>query len=146
MNNRKLITNLAMSYLGTPYIWGGNKPDGFDCSGFVLYIMRQVYDHKLPDMTADRLMGLMDKYPDWAMRLKEEKRLPLDCDGSLVFYGYEGRATHVMMTISRTHCIGAVNGNSQITTVEEAHSRNASVQVRRIDYRDDMLAIFEPRI
>jgi len=45
-----------------------------------------------------------------------------------------------------TFCIGAVNGNSQITTIEEAHRRNASVQVRRIDYRDDILAILEPRM
>lgn len=27
----------AVTHLGTPYVWGGYSPDGFDCSGFVSY-------------------------------------------------------------------------------------------------------------
>ena len=32
------VVALAMSYLGVPYVWGGASPNGFDCSGFTLYI------------------------------------------------------------------------------------------------------------
>ncbi|NLH79067.1 MAG: C40 family peptidase [Acidobacteria bacterium] len=29
------IVSDAMSYLGTPYVYGGTGPDGFDCSGLI---------------------------------------------------------------------------------------------------------------
>jgi len=32
----------AMSQLGTPYVWGGASPGGFDCSGLVMWAFAQV--------------------------------------------------------------------------------------------------------
>ena len=38
---RQRIVADAKVLLGTPYVWGGSTPKGFDCSGFVQYIMNQ---------------------------------------------------------------------------------------------------------
>ncbi|MCP1143718.1 C40 family peptidase [Lysinibacillus endophyticus] len=34
----KKVIELANTFIGTPYLYGGNTPEGFDCSGFVRYV------------------------------------------------------------------------------------------------------------
>lgn len=36
------VCDMAMSFLGTPYRFGGASPSGFDCSGLVHYVYREV--------------------------------------------------------------------------------------------------------
>ncbi len=35
------VVKTALKYLGVPYVWGGETPSGFDCSGLTLYVFRQ---------------------------------------------------------------------------------------------------------
>lgn len=39
---QKQVVDLCQNMLGVPYAWGGTTPRGFDCSGFVQYIYRQM--------------------------------------------------------------------------------------------------------
>lgn len=41
------IVSSARQYLGTRYVYGGSSPNGFDCSGFTMYIYQQ-YGYSLP--------------------------------------------------------------------------------------------------
>jgi cell wall-associated NlpC family hydrolase len=36
------VVGIAMQYLGTPYVYGGSSPGGFDCSGLVMYVFNQI--------------------------------------------------------------------------------------------------------
>ena len=34
------ISQYALQYVGSPYVYGGSSPSGFDCSGFTTYVMK----------------------------------------------------------------------------------------------------------
>lgn len=64
----------ALGYHGVPYLWGGESPSGFDCSGLLLYVYRQ---HGVP----------LPHYSG-AQFLLGEKVAPADLrSGDAVFFG-----------------------------------------------------------
>ncbi len=39
---RSEVVSIAKRYLGAPYVWGAAGPNSFDCSGFTMFVYRQV--------------------------------------------------------------------------------------------------------
>ena len=128
-----IAMQVAMHYLGTPYVWSGDDFSGFDCSGFVIEVLKSV--GLLPssgDWTADNLMSLFSRN-----EVNEPYR------GCLVFYG-RSKAIHVELCISNELSIGASGGGSTTTSLAEAIKRNAYIKIRPINRRQDVLGYYNP--
>lgn len=48
------FVRVAQRYAGTPYVWGGESRNGFDCSGFIIVVMRDLGYRALPHSAAEQ--------------------------------------------------------------------------------------------
>lgn len=76
------VVAYASNFLGTPYVWGGTTPAGFDCSGFTQYVYRH-FGVSLGRTTYDQINNGVAVSKD---------QLEV---GDLVFFGRGGNPTHM---------------------------------------------------
>jgi cell wall-associated NlpC family hydrolase len=132
----KLLYDYALSFIGLPYIWGGDDAvAGFDCSGLVQELLAAIGADPAGDQNAQTLHD----------HFLANGKLGVMGLGALVFYGKSTKEiSHIVMMLDDKSCIGADGGGS--TTVDRAAAikANAFVKVRPFDYRKDMVAIVMP--
>lgn len=133
-----LLIRYAFSFVGVPYVYGGNNPiSGLDCSGYVCEVLRfgGVIGNK-EDLGAQ---GLYD-------RLERDSSFGLRGPGCLAFFGKSlTEITHVAFMVDTFRIIEAGGGDSTTTSVEEAKKRSAFVRGRLLTYRGDLVGTLKPK-
>lgn len=94
-STRKSIVDLAQSFLGTPYLWGGKSSLGFDCSGFVQSVFI-AHDIELP----------RDSYLQ-ADRFVNEIKLHEAQPGDLLFFAEKNEISHLAISLGGNDLINA---------------------------------------
>jgi cell wall-associated NlpC family hydrolase len=130
---RKLALKIAFKFLGKPYLWGGDDPSGFDCSGYCIEILKSVA--RLPrkgDWTAAGLARM------WPVASNPQP-------GDLVFWATSsGRIIHVEMCLGKGLAIGASGGSRHTLTYQDAIKQNAYIKIRPILSRPGVWGYVNP--
>jgi hypothetical protein len=107
-NNRNYIVSTALSFLNSPYLWGGKTPFGIDCSGFTQMVYK-INGYKL--------------YRDAKDQANQGKTLSFIEEseaGDLAFFNNdEGDIIHVGIILQNNHIIHA-SGKVRIDRIDHS--------------------------
>ncbi|CAJ2230476.1 C40 family peptidase [Companilactobacillus paralimentarius] len=89
------VISTAKKYLGTPYVWGGKTPSGFDCSGFTSYVYNEATGKNIGSYTvAQESAGTQEAVSQASA-------------GDLLFWGGKGSSYHVAIYLGNNQYIAA---------------------------------------
>jgi cell wall-associated NlpC family hydrolase len=114
----------ALGLVGTPYRYGGNTPEsGFDCSGLVTYVYRDMLDLRLPRSSRElaHVQG---------PRIAPQKL----ATGDLVFFGDGGNVSHVGIYVGEGRFVHApsTGGTVRLDHLDGAYWRDHYSGARRV--------------
>ncbi len=117
------IVDYAYTLLGSPYVWGGTSPSGFDCSGFTKYVYN-AFGYSLNRTAAQQLSN------GYSVSMSELQV------GDLVFfnrtYSSSAAATHVGIYVGNGNFIHAASGGVKVTSLSDTYYASRYVGARRI--------------
>lgn len=114
------IEATAKSYLGTPYVWAGTTPSGFDCSGYTQYVFKQ-HGINLPRTAAEQFnvgtsvsKGNLQK-------------------GDLVFFEtYKKGPSHVGIYLGNGQFINSNNSGVSISSINSSYWSSRYLGAKRV--------------
>lgn len=107
---RERVVQAGLSAIGTPYSWGGDDAaEGFDCSGLVLFVYREIAGLELP-----RTARQQRSHGDTVSNKQQLK------PGDLVFFATRGRGTtsHVGIYIGQNKFVHAPRRGAKVRVDE----------------------------
>lgn len=115
------LVNSAYQYLGVPYVFGGNTPDGFDCSGFTKY----VFSHN-----GIELPRMADQQYEVGQRVRRTDLMP----GDLVFFTtYEPGVSHTGIYVGDNNFISATSsGGIRVDSLDSGYWSSRYVGATRV--------------
>ncbi len=116
----KQLLGIANQYKGVPYVFGGNTPSGFDCSGFTRYVYSAV-GIDLPRM-ADEQYGVGNDVSVSNLQ-----------PGDLVFFStYAPGVSHVGIYIGDSQFINASNDGVSVASLNSSYWASHYVGAKRV--------------
>lgn len=137
MDKKAVVIDYALSFVGTPYLYGGNNAlTGWDCSGFLSEILKSV--------------GLIKSHMDFSAReLRREllkvgiSTFPTVTSGSILFFGKtKDMVSHVALALDESTMVESGGGDASTVTLEVAKKQGAMVRIRPI--RKDLIDSIMP--
>jgi cell wall-associated NlpC family hydrolase len=105
---RDALIEVALSHLFKPYTWGGNGPDSFDCSGYVIACLSKI--GRWPVGVDDTAHGIYNRFKRYTTETPYR--------GNLVFWGSTERIHHIAIILNNRAVIGAHGRDIRKVTVE----------------------------
>lgn len=117
------VLNLAYSKIGSPYVWGAEGPNSFDCSGFTSYVFRNAAGVSLP-----RTSSAQSGYG----RTVSKSNLQA---GDLVFFNTSGKGvSHVGIYVGGGKMIHSPSSGKtvSVTSIDSSYYSSRFVTAKRV--------------
>lgn len=114
------VAKMALKYLGVKYVWGGETPSGFDCSGLVMYCYQKAAGISLTHFARTQ-------YSE-GKKIAKEALMP----GDLVFFG---------PSIEGIHHVGIYLGDDKF--IHAPHTGDV-VKISELSSRSDFIGACRP--
>lgn len=114
------VVKMALKYLGVKYVWGGEDPSGFDCSGLTMYCYKKA--------TGKNLTHFARTQYSEGTKIAKTALMP----GDLVFFGE---------TVAGIHHVGIYMGNDKF--IHAPHTGDV-VKISTLSSRADYIGACRP--